>query len=48
VACAVADGFTLYVESFNNPVNQAARRELLLDSVCDFALVVLNAKYRMC
>jgi tripartite-type tricarboxylate transporter receptor subunit TctC len=43
VARAPADGLTLYVGSFNNPVNHAARRELPFDFMRDFAPVALIA-----
>ncbi|WP_199707003.1 tripartite tricarboxylate transporter substrate binding protein [Teichococcus wenyumeiae] len=42
-ARAPADGLTLYVGSFNNPVNHAAQRELPFDFMRDFAPVALIA-----
>jgi tripartite-type tricarboxylate transporter receptor subunit TctC len=43
VARAPADGLTLYVGSFNNPVNHAAGRELPFDFMRDFAPVAMIA-----
>lgn len=43
VARAPGDGLTLYIGSFNNPVNHAARRELPFDFMRDFAPVALIA-----
>jgi tripartite-type tricarboxylate transporter receptor subunit TctC len=43
VARAPADGLTLYIGSFNNPVNHAARRELPFDFMKDFVPVAMIA-----
>lgn len=43
VARAAPDGLTWYLGSFNNPVNQAAKRKLPFDFVRDFAPVAMVA-----
>lgn len=43
VATAPADGTTLYMGSFNNPVNQAAGKKLPFDFMRDFAPVAMVA-----
>jgi tripartite-type tricarboxylate transporter receptor subunit TctC len=43
VARSAPDGLTLYLGSFNNPVNQAAQRKLPFDFMRDFAPVAMVA-----